>query len=173
VDADFIRDLFREFGAVQIRRMFGGAGLWADDVMFALITRDVIYLKADDDSIAAFEAEACTPFSYTTKNGRHTLTSYWRLPERLYDDPEELAVWARRALGVARAKAAGKKAAGKKAAGKKAVGKARSAAKAGVNSKRAKTTKTATKTAAKNAAKKTTRKAAKRTATAKRRAKKI
>lgn len=164
MDADFIRDLFREFGAVQIRRMFGGAGLWADDVMFALITRDVIYLKADDDSIAAFEAEACTPFSYTTKNGRHTLTSYWRLPERLYDDPEELAVWARRALGVARAKAAGKK-----AAGKKAVGKARSAAKAGVNSKRAKTAKKV----AKNAAKKTTRKAAKRTATTKRRAKKI
>lgn len=108
MDADFIRDLFREFGAVQIRRMFGGAGLWADDVMFALITRDVIYLKADDESIAAFEAENCSPFSYTTKNGRHTLTSYWRLPERLYDDPEELAVWARRALGVARAKAAGK-----------------------------------------------------------------
>ena len=164
MDADFIRDLFREFGAVQIRRMFGGAGLWADDVMFALITRDVIYLKADDDSIAAFEAEACAPFSYTTKNGRHTLTSYWRLPERLYDDPEELAVWARRALGVARAKAAGKK-----AAGKKAVGQARSAAKAGVNSERTKTTKKA----AKNAAKKTTRKAAKRAATAKRQKKKI
>ncbi|AXK83910.1 competence protein TfoX [Pseudolabrys taiwanensis] len=138
--------------------MFGGAGLWADDVMFALITRDVIYLKADDESIAAFEAEACTPFSYTTKNGRHTLTSYWRLPERLYDDPEELAVWARRALGVARAKAVGKKAAGKKAGGQ-----ARSAAKAGVNSKRAKTTKTAAKKAARSAAKKTTRKAAKKT----------
>lgn len=108
MDADFIRDLFRDFGTVQIRRMFGGAGLWADDVMFALITRDVIYLKADDESVPAFEAENCGPFSYTTKNGRHTLTSYWRLPERLYDDPEELAVWARRALGVARTKAAGK-----------------------------------------------------------------
>jgi len=130
VDADFIRDLFREFGAVQIRRMFGGAGLWADDVMFALITRDVIYLKADDESIAAFEAENCSPFSYTTKNGRHTLTSYWRLPERLYDDPDELAVWARRALGVARAKAAGK-------------ARAQPAGKAGVKRKANKAVKTA------------------------------
>ena len=130
MDADFIRDLFREFGAVQIRRMFGGAGLWADDVMFALITRDVIYLKADDESIAAFEAENCSPFSYTTKNGRHTLTSYWRLPERLYDDPDELAVWARRALGVARAKAAGK-------------ARAQPAGKAGVKRKANKAVKTA------------------------------
>ncbi|MCK9917663.1 TfoX/Sxy family protein [Microbacteriaceae bacterium K1510] len=138
MDADFIRDLFREFGAVQIRRMFGGAGLWADDVMFALITRDVIYLKADDESIAAFEAENCSPFSYTTKNGRHTLTSYWRLPERLYDDPEELAVWARRAAAVARTKAAGKVRA-----------KARAAAKVGVKSNAKTTAKKAIKKAAK------------------------
>lgn len=151
MDADFIRDLFREFGAVQIRRMFGGAGLWADDVMFALITRDVIYLKAGDESIAAFEAENCAPFSYTTKNGRHTLTSYWRLPERLYDDPEELAVWARRALGVARAKAAGKKASGKTQA----------AAKVGVKGK------------AKKTAKKAAKRPAKRAVTSKRQKKKI
>lgn len=154
MDAYFIRDLFREFGAVQIRRMFGGAGLWADDVMFALITRDVIYLKADDESIAAFEAENCGPFSYTTKNGRHTLTSYWRLPERLYDDPEELAVWARRALAVARTKAAGK-----------ARVKARPAAKVGVKSK--------AKTTAKKAIKKTAKKKVKRAATSKRQKKKI
>ncbi len=55
---------------------------------------------------AAFEAEGCGPFGYDTKHGRRVLTSYWRLPERLYDEPEELARWARLALGVARAKAA-------------------------------------------------------------------
>lgn len=150
MDADFIRDLFREFGAVQIRRMFGGAGLWADDVMFALITREVIYLKTDDESIPAFEAENCSPFSYTTKNGRHTLTSYWRLPERLYDDPEELAVWARRALAVARAKSVGK-----------VRVKTRPAAKAGVGRK------------AKKKAKKAVEKTATRTAKSRRKKKKI
>lgn len=105
MDAEFIRDLFREFGVVDVRRMFGGAGLFVEGVMFALVSDEVIYLKADDGGVSAFEAENCAPFSYATKTGRHTLTSYWRLPERLYDDPEELAAWARRALVVARTKA--------------------------------------------------------------------
>ena len=108
MDPEFIRELFAEFGTVQIRRMFGGAGLWADGVMFALVARDVIYLKVDEESIPAFAAENCAPFGYETKNGRHVLTSYWRLPERLYDDPDELAIWARRALNVVRTKAVAK-----------------------------------------------------------------
>ena len=121
MDAGFIRDLFREFGEVQIRRMFGGAGLWADEVMFALISREVIYLKADEDSIPAFEAEGCAAFSYDTKVGRHVLTSYWRMPERLYDDPDELAVWARQALTVAARKRAAKSPKGAGRTVKKAV----------------------------------------------------
>jgi DNA transformation protein len=102
VDSEYIRELFAEFGAVQVRRLFGGAGVYADGVMFALVHDGVIYLKADDSSIAAFEAETCAPFGYETKTGRRALTSYWRLPERLYDDPDELARWAGQALAIAR-----------------------------------------------------------------------
>lgn len=110
MDAEFIRDLFVEFGPVQVRRMFGGAGLYADGVMFGLVARKVIYLKADDVSIPSFEAEGSKPFGFDTKT-RHVLTSYWRLPERLYDDPEELARWAKGALAAAhRKQAAGKNA---------------------------------------------------------------
>lgn len=108
MDHDFIRDLFASFGPVTVRRMFSGAGIFRDGLMFGLIVRDAIYLKADDASIADFEREGYTPFSYTRgkKSGRpsqHALP-YWRLPERLYDDPDELAVWARRALTVAERK---------------------------------------------------------------------
>ena len=65
-------------------------------------------MKADDNSTADFEREGCGPFTYTRgkKSGRqseHALP-YWRLPERLYDDPEELAVWARQALAAAERK---------------------------------------------------------------------
>jgi DNA transformation protein len=61
----------------------------------------VIYLKADAETIASFEREDLTPFSYATKKGEHKLTSYWRMPDRLYDDPEELARWARAAHAAA------------------------------------------------------------------------
>jgi DNA transformation protein len=102
VDAEFIRELFCEFGAVQVRRMFGGAGLFADGVMFGLVSDGQIYLKADTAMVPRFEGEGCGPFEYSTTKGKRALTSYWRLPDRLYDDPAELAQWAKLALGVAR-----------------------------------------------------------------------
>jgi DNA transformation protein and related proteins len=108
VDADFIRDLFGAFGPVTVRRMFSGAGIFADGLMFGLIVRDVIYLKADTTGAVDFEREGCKPFTYTRgkKSGspsEHALP-YWRLPERLYDDPDELAVWAKRAFAAAERK---------------------------------------------------------------------
>ena len=114
MDAEFIRELFSEFGPVQVRRMFGGAGLFVDGLMFGLVTDGMIYLKADAETTPAFEREHCAPFGYSTKHGRRVLTSYWRLPDRLYDDAGELAQWARQALAVARKKAAAKPAIRKK-----------------------------------------------------------
>jgi DNA transformation protein len=102
VDPDTIRELFAEFGAVQVRRMFGGAGVYADGLMFALESDGVIYLKADLEFVHEFEGENCAPFQYDTKTGKRAIMSYWRIPDRLYDDAEELAQWARRALAAAR-----------------------------------------------------------------------
>ncbi len=101
MDAEAIQELFAEFGPVSVRRMFGGAGVFVDGRMIGLVSRDVVYLKADAETIPAFEQEGLAPFSYATKNGEHKLTSYWRMPDRLYDDPEELARWARAAHGAA------------------------------------------------------------------------
>ena len=114
VDAEFIHDLFQPFGAVSVRRMFGGAGLFADGVMFGLVSGGQIYLKADATTVTYFEREQCGPFEYSTKNGRRALTSYWRLPDRLYDDTDELAQWARQALAAARRGAAVKPRSGKR-----------------------------------------------------------
>ena len=82
--------------------MFGGAGIYAGDTMFALIADGTIYLKAGDNNIAAFEREGLEPFTYITGKGKRGVMSYRRMPDRLYDDPEELAVWARAALAAAR-----------------------------------------------------------------------
>ena len=111
MDADYIRDLFAEFGTVHIRRMFGGAGIYAGDVMFGLVSDGLIYLKADAETVPAFEREKCAPFEYATKQGKRAVMSYWRLPDRLYDEPSELAQWARQAIAVAQRSAVKKPAA--------------------------------------------------------------
>ncbi len=108
MDADTIHEFFTSFGAVQVRRMFGGAGLYADGVMFGLVSDGQIYLKADAATAPDFEREGCTPFAYGTKTGKRAVMSYWRLPDRLYDDPDELARWARSALAIAQRRAAAK-----------------------------------------------------------------
>lgn len=102
VDADYLHELFSAFGAVAIRRMFGGAGVFADGLMIALVTGGIIHLKTDEQTRADFEVEGCAPFSYAAKGERRVLTSFWRMPERLYDDPDELARWSANALAAAR-----------------------------------------------------------------------
>jgi DNA transformation protein len=120
MDRDFLIDLFADFGPVMIRRMFSGFGISADGINFGLALRGGLYLRADDQTIPRFEAEGSKPFQYQTRTKTVTVGSYWQLPERLYDDPEELTVWARAALAAAQRAALGKRPKQRKAA-KKAV----------------------------------------------------
>ena len=101
VDRDFLIDLFADFGPVTIRRMFSGFGISADGTNFALALRSGLYFRADAQTIPGFEAEGSKPFQYQTRTKTVTVNSYWQLPERLYDDPEELTEWARAALAAA------------------------------------------------------------------------
>ena len=98
---DDIVELFSVFGPVTVRRMFGGAGIYADGTMFALIADGAIYLKTGHDNVAMFEREQLAPFTFSKRTGERVVTSYRRMPDRLYDDPDELAVWARGALAAA------------------------------------------------------------------------
>jgi len=101
MDRDFLIDLFSDFGPVTIRRMFSGFGISADGTNFGLALRGGLYLRADDQTIPRFEVEGSKPFQYQTRAKTVTVNSYWQLPERLYDDPEELTDWARAALAAA------------------------------------------------------------------------
>lgn len=102
MNSNHIRELFAGFGVVTVRRMFGGAGLYAEGLMFGLVAGGEIYLKADTGTVPCFEAEGCGPFEYDTRTGRRAIGSFRRMPERLYDDADELAKWARAALQAAR-----------------------------------------------------------------------
>jgi DNA transformation protein and related proteins len=108
MDREFLIDLFERFGPVTIRRMFSGFGISADGTNFALALRSGLYFRADDVTIPQFEAEGSKPFQYQTRAKTVTVGSYWELPARLFDDSEELAVWARAALAAAE-RAASKK----------------------------------------------------------------
>ena len=101
-DSSFLIELFSRFGPVAVRRMFSGVGVFAEGLMIALAVDGVIYLKADDSFIPLFQQQGQSPVAYRTRDGRRTLNSYWRMPDRLYDEPDELAQWARLALAAAR-----------------------------------------------------------------------
>jgi DNA transformation protein len=98
---DFVRDLLGGFGPVSIRNMFGGAGVYADGIMFAILVDDVLYLKADEASQQDFAREGMAPFKYMPRGREPVAMSYWEVPPRLLEDPEELASWAREAHRIA------------------------------------------------------------------------
>jgi DNA transformation protein len=97
---DLLVDLFEPVGGVSFRRMFGGIGIFRQGMMFALVADEALYLKVDDATSTAFKAEGCGPFVYDGKSKQHVMP-YWRLPERLYDDPDEFRDWALTAFRVA------------------------------------------------------------------------
>ena len=108
MDRDYLIDLFSEFGPVVLRRMFSGYGIVADDVNFAMALRAGLIFRVDEQTEPRYEAEGAKPFQYETRNKTVVVKSYRHLPERLYDDPEELAVWAREAVEAAKRAAARK-----------------------------------------------------------------
>jgi len=126
MDRDFLIDLFADFGAVTIRKMFSGFGISADGTNFALALRAGLYFRADDQTIPQFEAEGSKPFQYQTRTKTVTVNSYWQLPARLFDDSEELADWARAALAAAQRAALRKRPKARKAAKPKVSSKAAS-----------------------------------------------
>jgi DNA transformation protein len=106
---EFVKDQMAPLGAVVSRRMFSGAGLYYDGVIFALILRDTLYFKVDDGNRAAYEAEGLLPFSYQVQGRTVEIGSYRRVPERLFDDADEMLAWAYAALAAGRRADAKKK----------------------------------------------------------------
>ena len=103
---EFVADQLSGLGPVTVRSMFGGAGIFLDGLMFALIADDVLYFKVDDRTRERYDAEGLGAFAYN-KGGRVLRMSYHEIPDRLYDDPAEMADWARDAHETARRAKAG------------------------------------------------------------------
>lgn len=87
------------------RRMFSGVGLFHSGAMFGLMVRDTLYFRVDEATRARFERAGSEAFSYQRGERRVSLSAYYAVPEDLFDQPDELLIWAREAVGVARAAA--------------------------------------------------------------------
>lgn len=95
-----LEQLGRTVQGVRGRAMFGGVGIYAGDLFFALIDDDTLYLKVDDSNRPEFEARGMGPFQPYGESGE--VMQYYRVTEDLLEDPEVLGEWAERAIGVAR-----------------------------------------------------------------------
>src|ERR1700746_2873287 len=99
--AEFLKEQLAPLGRITMRRMFGKTGVFCDGLMLGMVTDNTLYLPGDDDKRATFkEAESYPPLNYE-KQGRSVDLSFWRAPERLFDEPDELLTWARAALAAA------------------------------------------------------------------------
>jgi DNA transformation protein len=128
-DIDHLQDLFAPLGGVSFKRMFSGYGIMKDGMMFALVARDVLYLRADDAAVARHKAEGAPQWTPHMRGKTMTTMPYWRVPERLFDEPDEFADWAREAFAIARRHKAGKAPKAKKAAKRAAAAKPKPPAK--------------------------------------------
>ena len=100
-------ELMTPLGTPRVRRMFSGHGLYVDEHFVALIIRQVLYLRADATTQAAFERAGSQPFSYATRTGQRVAMAYWSAPDEAMDSPALMLPWARLALDSALRTAAG------------------------------------------------------------------
>ena len=107
MDAEGLKALFGPFGPVQVKRMFGGHGVYVEDLCFAIEAGGEVFLKADAESKPTFVAAGSSPFIYNAR-GRAMPTSFWRLPPIAHEEAEELHRWAAIGLEAARRAAAAK-----------------------------------------------------------------
>jgi len=115
---DYVLELFGPFGTVVSRRMFGGHGVYLDGLMFAIISEDTLYLKADEMNRIEFEQAGCEIFGYARKGRRATL-GFFRAPEDAMESPELMLPWARTAYAAALRANAKKQVAGQAQAARK------------------------------------------------------
>jgi DNA transformation protein and related proteins len=102
MDNERIAELFEGLGPVSIRKMFGGKGIYFDGVIIAVEIRGEFRLKADAESAPAFEAAGCKQWTYvSSRHGKTVSMPYWSVPDSAFDDPEEMAVWAKKAYEAA------------------------------------------------------------------------
>ncbi|MBN2364867.1 MAG: TfoX family protein [Calditrichaeota bacterium] len=77
---------------IRVRKMFGGYGIFIREAMIGLVSENILYLKADNQSSKKFEERGLRPFTYFRK-GRKVKLSYYQAPEETLEDREAMQKW--------------------------------------------------------------------------------
>ena len=104
---EFVVEQLDAIGPITPKRMFGGVGLYAGDLFFALLAGDVLYLKADDSTRGELEAAGARPFQpYPDRPAGGGTMQYYSVPAAILEDSDDLIAWAKKSVAVARAQRA-------------------------------------------------------------------
>ena len=103
-----ILDLLDDEEGISYKRMFGGYGLFKNDLAVALILRSEIYMKVDQSNKHDYETAFSKPFTYR-KNGKDIALSNWSIPSEILEDKELFVEWFLKSYRVAVDKKLGKK----------------------------------------------------------------
>jgi DNA transformation protein len=101
---DYVIDQLSDWGEVSARKMFGGAGLYHERVIFGLIADDVAYLKVDDSNRKDFVQAGASPFNPFPNKVKTIIMPYYEIPADVLENPTVLAEWAQRSFDIARKK---------------------------------------------------------------------
>lgn len=93
---DFVLDQLQGLEGVEARRMFGGCGLYCDEIFFGIVHGGRLYFKTDDSTVRSYRKYKMQPFR---PNAKQTLKSYYRVPVEIIEDCDELCAWAVDAIG--------------------------------------------------------------------------
>lgn len=99
---DWVAEALEPVGAVTMRRMMGGATLYCEGIVFAIVDDDAVWFKADAASDALWDAEGCARFTFAMGEGRTGSMNYRRAPEDVYDDADAMRRWAQPAIEAGR-----------------------------------------------------------------------
>jgi DNA transformation protein and related proteins len=96
--ASYCAELLARQGPVRVKRMFGGHGIYVDDLFIAIVVGETLYLKTDAETLPRFDAAGCAPFTYTAKGSKRVSLSYRAVPAEAMDSPALMRPWAKLAM---------------------------------------------------------------------------
>lgn len=96
----YVLELLQPLGRVSAKSMFGGHGIYHNDLMFGLVADSVLFLKVDKENKTQFEDKGLEPFSYS-KKGKEFKMSYYQAPEEALEDADDMLIWAQSAYQAA------------------------------------------------------------------------
>lgn len=96
----FVLEQLSAVAPVTSRAMFGGVGIYAGGLFFALLDDDRLYFKVDDATRPRYAAAGMGPFD-PFKDGTTLLKGYHEVPGEVLEDEERLPEWMGEALAVA------------------------------------------------------------------------